>query len=116
MNKEFVPYELALKLKQLGFDEPCFGSYIDGKLTSLLDCILWGDVKGDLPSPLFQQAFRWFRDKGFLIDVTSLNTDEYEFYIKWSYAYSFLSDTYKTFPEAELACLEKLIDIIQLND
>jgi hypothetical protein len=27
MGKEFVPYELALKLKEIGFDEPCFGYY-----------------------------------------------------------------------------------------
>lgn len=27
MNKEFVPYELAVKLKALGFDEPCLASY-----------------------------------------------------------------------------------------
>ena len=27
MNKEFVPYELAVKLKQLGFDEPCFARF-----------------------------------------------------------------------------------------
>jgi hypothetical protein len=32
MEKEFVPYELALKLKKLGFDEPCFGLYEHGKL------------------------------------------------------------------------------------
>ena len=25
MKKQFVPYEIALKLKELGFDEPCFG-------------------------------------------------------------------------------------------
>ena len=27
MEKEFVPYELALRMKALGFDEPCFGYY-----------------------------------------------------------------------------------------
>ena len=27
MKKEFVPYELAVKLKELGFDEPCLGNY-----------------------------------------------------------------------------------------
>jgi hypothetical protein len=27
MNKEFVPYEQALQLKELGFDEPCLGYY-----------------------------------------------------------------------------------------
>ena len=27
MEKEFVSYEQALALKELGFDEPCFGYY-----------------------------------------------------------------------------------------
>ncbi len=27
MEKEFVPYELALDLKELGFDEKCFATY-----------------------------------------------------------------------------------------
>jgi hypothetical protein len=27
MEKEFIPYNLALELKDLGFDEPCFGYY-----------------------------------------------------------------------------------------
>ena len=28
MDKEFFPYEEALALKELGFDEPCFGYYL----------------------------------------------------------------------------------------
>ena len=28
MDKEFVPYEQSLQLKELGFDEPCFGFYL----------------------------------------------------------------------------------------
>ena len=27
MDKEFIPYEQALALKELGFDEPCFATY-----------------------------------------------------------------------------------------
>lgn len=27
MKEQFVTYEIALKLKELGFDEPCFGYY-----------------------------------------------------------------------------------------
>jgi hypothetical protein len=27
MKKEFIPYELALRMKQLGFDEPCLAYY-----------------------------------------------------------------------------------------
>ena len=32
MNKEFLSYELAIKLKQLGFDELCFAHYFNGDL------------------------------------------------------------------------------------
>lgn len=31
MEKEFVPYEQALALKELGFNEPCFGIYQKNK-------------------------------------------------------------------------------------
>lgn len=112
MEKEFVPYELALRMKQLGFNEPCFGHYSNGEF-------VYGSHTNNTmqrfryAAPLFQQAFRWFRKRGFLIDVTSLGKDEYEFYIKWSFAYSFLSDTYKTYEEAETACLKKLIEIVE---
>lgn len=40
MTNEFIPYEQALQLKELGFNEECFGSYfgyaIDEKNPTLL--------------------------------------------------------------------------------
>ena len=120
MKKEFVPYELAVKLKELGFDEKCFCNWEESWSPEPEDeirMVLTTDQTwlrpGWVRAPTFSQAFRWFREKEFLIDVTSLNSDEYEFYIKWSFAYSFLSDIYKTYEEAELACLDKLIEIIE---
>ena len=32
MNKEFIPYEQALELKELGFNEPCLAIYNDSGL------------------------------------------------------------------------------------
>ena len=29
MEKEFVPYELALRMKQLGFEEPCVAHWFN---------------------------------------------------------------------------------------
>jgi hypothetical protein len=114
MKKEFVPFELAVKLKEIGFNEECIAYY---DLRNDLEFYGADNLKDthcvQLNTPLFQQAFRWFREKQFLIDVTSLNSDEYEFYIKWSFAYSLLSDIYKTYEEAELACLAKLIEIVE---
>ena len=36
MNKEFVTYEQALILKELGFDEPCIGFFENNGKNSLL--------------------------------------------------------------------------------
>jgi hypothetical protein len=114
MNKEFIPYEQALELKELGFDEPCLGAYyqkelrivhLESKPTQLDYIIL---------APLHQQAFRWFREKYGLWQTVLQNTD-----VDWTYDilpiigitdYR-LFDVFDTYEEAELACLIKLIEI-----
>jgi hypothetical protein len=40
MNKEFVTYELALELKQLGFDEPCLAYYLLPEIERTGDVLL----------------------------------------------------------------------------
>ena len=63
MNKEFVTYEQALALKELGFDERCFSRYYEsGKLADSLS-YLHHNYFGQVNAPLKQQAFRWFREK-----------------------------------------------------
>ena len=118
MNKEFIPYELALELKELGFDEKCFAamdmySNIDYE-SEMYDFIRNSETVQSTWAalPLYQQAFRFFREKGFLIDITSHDKDVYEFYIRWHPNKPILSDLYNTYEEAELACLIKLINIV----
>jgi hypothetical protein len=128
LNKEFIPYELALELRELGFDEPCLAYYDNdgdflgdisvnediGNLYRNSFLVMYNDFKyADVASPLFSQAFRWFREKGFLIDFSSHDKDIHEFYIRWSPNKSILSDTYATYEETELACLNKLIEIVK---
>ena len=85
-EKEFVPYEQALELKELGFDEPCLahligfgdGTIENGKYVINYQQVFYpndfieSDDKaeelglhpfGICGVPLYQQAFRWFRDK-----------------------------------------------------
>ena len=75
MEKEFVPYELAVKLKQLGFDEPCFGKFYFNQLY-IGGVWINNDFKKDADvftfkedsdvftsAPTYSQAFRWFREK-----------------------------------------------------
>jgi len=71
MNKEFVPYEQALALKELGFNEECFAHFV--KHYDEIKCILnsddfdewWTNNSDNLEckAPLYQQAFRWLYQK-----------------------------------------------------
>jgi hypothetical protein len=65
MGKEFVPYEIALELKQLGFDEPCIKYYwTDGMFTKTYESPFNHNKRDNLISaPLYQQAFRWLYQK-----------------------------------------------------
>jgi len=60
MNKEFVPYEQALALKELGFDEPCYGHYANDVDHTLFTN---GNRPPGISAPLYQQAFRAYRVK-----------------------------------------------------
>jgi hypothetical protein len=106
MNKEFIPYEQALELKELGFDEPCLSYFSESQQLHLCRFENMSD-RGFVSAPTYQQAFRWFREKYGLDNaimkdkfVVETNEDLPEWY------YGF-----KTYEEAELACLKKLIEI-----
>jgi hypothetical protein len=116
MEKEFVPYELALELKKLGFDEPCFGLYAPPSKTVFLHHYGLLSAKEQILAPLYQQAFRWFREKYGLWQTVLQNTD-----VDWTYDilpingihdYK-LIDVFETYEETELACLKKLIELIK---
>jgi hypothetical protein len=120
MNKEFIPYKEAFELKQLGFDEPCL-SYYEGESFSYH----LASIKGDdyiIPAPLFQQVFRWFRDKK-LSDMCVCRyqgRDDGGVYYYYSITKDFgieetrhFKEGFFTYEEAELECLEKLIEIVK---
>jgi len=128
MEKEFVSYEMALALKELGFNEPCYDNYnIYGKL--------WGlrlnkqvKIKGACLAPTYSQAFRFFREKyniqGYIyssaVRGNAEKTKQFTGYI-WNINgidMPFLStdardELHDTYEEAELACLIKLIELIK---
>jgi len=114
MTNEFVPYELALKLKQLGFDEPCFGWYEahdheEVNLTYSRNSEGWLDGL-HCSAPLFQQAFRWFRKEHSLGHM--INGIGYESFLMNAGGIITVFPLFFTYQEAELACLDKLIEIV----
>jgi hypothetical protein len=124
MEKEFIPYELALRMKKLGFNEPCFGSYRAG--SHQLDIIESGNILSNFTifAPLYQQAFRFFRVKYSICVEIHETTDWEEDNESWSFVIfkyrlgdndGMISSTidYDTYEDAELDCLKKLIEIVK---
>jgi hypothetical protein len=110
MNKEFIPYEQALELKELGFDIPSISGYSYPDSDKLLTQAI-----------LYQQAFRWFREKHGLfgcIDLQACNPSHWFIRIDKieinDYLYHSEDENiqYSTYEEAELACLIKLTKIV----
>ncbi len=110
LEKEFVPYEQALELKALGFDEPCFGLFIRDKSLLVKEMPNQNECEiyfGGILAPTFSQAFRWFRDKHNL-------KDKYGVFPHHTIMFNYIIGGGKE-EEAELACLRKLIEIVKQN-
>jgi hypothetical protein len=118
MNKEFIPYQEALELKELGFDEPCLEAYDKNGIkyhshkTDKLFTALNSNLSTQCSAPLFQQAFRWFREKYQLHSYIEGAYPWFRFYInsednRWE------GHKHLSHEEAELECLKKLIQIVK---
>jgi hypothetical protein len=116
MEKLFVTQKQSIELEELGFNETCFGGYelIDnGKL--------WiGNIEGNeqfnrdyyILAPLKQQSFDFFRDKHSIVGYVVPHNG------KWTYKIisnkiNIELNGFKTYEEAESACIDKLIEIVK---
>jgi hypothetical protein len=108
MEAEFIPYEQALALKELGFDKPCFRGWDKNNK-------IWYHPDSDiiLDNPTFSQAFRWFRYKKIRSIVQEYDFNNYIFSIDDGINRDIEVIGYDTYEEAELECLKKLIEIIK---
>lgn len=130
--KDFVPYQEALALKELGFNEPCIASYMQSMRFNIHEQngLHWETITNSgyikeypkaCTAPTYSQALRWFREKHHLIGtieyvggatpettwwdicvVGHFNTNPSEWTMK-----------YQPYEQAELACLQKLIEIVK---
>jgi hypothetical protein len=112
MEKEFIPYEQALELKELGYDKPCLASWNfytrELNYNGQPSIFSSEDV---IQLPTFSQAFRWFREKH-KFDLTIQHNKKYVA-IVYSSVKNFSIDEYETYEIAELECLKKLIELVK---
>jgi hypothetical protein len=124
MKKEFIPHAQALELKELGFDEPCLVFYTyEGKFSNELSFNEYKNTALKTSAPLYQQCWRWFREKHNILATIYSNASGYLY--EWSdnvggthrgwsdYEGPNDGGVWDTYEEAELACLNKLIEIVK---
>ena len=127
MEKEFIPYEQAFALKELEFDEPCFAQYkkydvgeatLDIGFSKNEIIMQFHKLSKFCSAPTFSQAFRWFREVYNIYVEISFN-QKYEnprfgYIVRTKSSCLHTRDfPYKTYEEAELECLKKLIEIVK---
>ena len=105
MNKEFIPYEQALELKELWFaiDRLNVLRYYSASGT-----LYEFNMNEFIIAPLYQQAFRWFREKYDLYSFIERDGSIFNAVCQHT-----LVRVCRTYEEAELACLKKLIEIVK---
>lgn len=129
LENDFLPYELTLALNELGYNKPTifFDNqllYRNGKFCQANQDAIdmfkdWGD---ELVIALtFSQAFKFFRDRFKLKgDVThAISNGKFTYTIwKWNFDNNIgewerigIINSWFTYEEAEIACLNKLIEI-----
>jgi hypothetical protein len=121
----FVPYLLAVKLKELGFNEACLGIfngnfklYTDTKLEHLtsqekVQYIFGNDKITVILAPTFEQVFDWFFTKHSLYSSIAWTVNGFDYYIKREPSRiineSHFSSTHR---DAQIACINKLIELV----
>lgn len=138
MTKEFVSYEQAVALKELGFDEKCLTTYIyKGGLNSIWNVMsyqieneylfentcndLWNrnsTNKNDcISAPLKVQVFKWFQENNLWFHTISYhrkaypNTNQFKWKVDIGLDLFDCKGWSDTYEQAEDACIDKLIEL-----
>lgn len=126
MNKEFIPYEQAVVLKQIGFTELCVACYDGSEMLSTYSTLFEPknyNVGGgkNTSAPMYRQVFKWFRDEYDLFCLTDMNYNG-KHNITWTIHFlsmnhglepTIIREEFKSYEEAELACVKTLIEIVK---
>lgn len=121
MDKEdFLPYEESLSLNELGYNEEQYATF--GERNEQIILCTKGSMCGanynlKCKAPLYQQAFKWFRKNHKLSGEIS----SHQFYFQYQIVFDTkgcntcksLTVNFNTYEEAEIACLQKLIQIVK---
>ncbi|MDO4728397.1 MAG: hypothetical protein Q4B43_05250 [Bacteroidota bacterium] len=122
----FVPYEIAVKLKEIGFDEPCIAGYTNtgnnllfesNELTRYVfeEHLVIKDFNSGkrlVSAPTWEQVLKWFRDKNYSYNIYKASDLTYfsEVY-KNDNQYLGGTDFLKSYEQTQEQLILKLIEV-----
>ena len=133
MKEQFATYEIALKLKELGFNEECICFYNDLGILfyqslparydgyRVIEQIDFKIFEEDITAPLWQQVIDWFRDiHGIKLTIDTDITLSWIYSIQSlhpeaTYVGNYITSTrvYSTYEEAREQAILKSIELIK---
>lgn len=133
MEYQFVPYELAVKLKELGFDEKCEATWrqnterewydprkgeeiVIGNTNIFLRTYIYlgkDDTVELCIAPLWQQAFDWFRKKGLSSHIEDCGIYGYYYKIDNELYGNSKENCGFDYDTAKIECIKTLINIYE---
>lgn len=114
MKSQFIPYEHAKMMKDLGFEDVCYGFYAyleNQKMWIVMDLIKSKNEGYGVSAPLFQQAEEWLWEKHKCRIETRQIGDEYTYEIFDEYNNPFEHDT--TFYSPIMAKQQGIMEAIE---
>lgn len=117
MEEQFVPPEQASELDALGFKFENLGYYYNQVPSSgkwVLENYIWDLATDYMDAPIWDQAFDWFRNKGYYISIVMdpaiSKNGLYVFELFHLDQFIFETQDYKPYKEARLEALKELIN------
>lgn len=127
MNEDFIPYELAVKLKEKGFREDCiaqvkrdntikFNYVFDNNIRTILKC--HNKLTPYVDAPTISQVLKWLRDKEvYVVPTFCVDQNDNGYWdfriinlIDGTLVYDEIKNRYNTYELAALAGIEYVID------
>lgn len=98
MKHLFISYELALKAKELGFNEPCLNVFRNGHLQKPTPYLLKNTqlIKEAISAPLYSQVIDWLRDSHKLFVLIDIGVD-FDYYVPRLYKKGSTTDLVSAF-------------------
>ena len=122
MKDNFLTYEQSLAVKELGFNEPCFGWYHSRFNTLEIEIVNSINIGNSIYAPLKSQFFKWARDKKLsdscVYRYQSIDDGGVYYYYVINHDYGVketkhYKEGFYSYEEAEDACINKIIEIIK---